>query len=314
MDGSYNYNETLIDIAKHSEGEERRAALELLCRKNKGLIDSAVRNFKNFNTPPEDLEQEGALALIRCVDNYDPEKGSFSTYATSYIRGYILRYLSSHEEQSLTVPQYMRDQVLAYRKICSQYETQYNRRPMDGELSFLLDCPLSDIENIRRTSENLKVCSLSGTVGEDETGDDSMELMDAIADPRDRIAELEDDIQAEQLSEALWSLASQELSDKESRVLRRCFVDGRSLEEIGSELGGITRQAAHIIKNRALKKMRQSKRVQDLSSEYMDGLKHTSLSAFLSSWTSATERTAIQITEEKKAPGLPRAAYLHNSR
>lgn len=278
------------------------------------MIDSVVRNFKNFNTPPEDLEQEGALALIRCVDNYDPEKGSFSTYALPCIRGYILRYLSSHEEQSLTVPQNKRDQVLAYRKICSQYETKYNRRPMDGELSFLLGCPLSAIEDIRRTSENLKVCSLSVTVGEDEPGDNSMELMDAIADSRDRIAELEDKIQAEQLSKALWSLADQVLSEKECKVLRRAFKDGRSLEEIGSELGGISKQAAHIIKNRALKKMRRSKRVQDLSSEYMDGLKYTGLSAFLSSWTSATERTAIQITEEKKAPGLPRAAYLHNSR
>lgn len=303
MSGSGEYNETLVAIAQQTEGEEKRAALELLCRQNKGLICSVVRCFKHFQTSPEDLEQEGALALVRCVDGYDPEKGSFATYATTCVRGSILRYLYSHEEQALTVPLYMRSQVIAYRKVCSQYESLYNRRPMDGELSFLLGCPLSMIENIRQTSENLKVCSLSGVVGEDE--DSPLELMDTITDPRDRIAELEDEIQMKQLSDDLWSLVDSELSDKESAVIKRWFRDGKSLEEIGSELGGISKQAAHIIKDRALRKMRRSKKVQDLSCVYMDGLKNTSLRSFLSTWTSATERTAIHIIEEKNpAPGV----------
>ena len=46
--------------------------------------------------PDDDLMSEGALGLVRAAINYDATKGhKFTTYAVSYIRGYLKTYLNT---------------------------------------------------------------------------------------------------------------------------------------------------------------------------------------------------------------------------
>lgn len=45
-------------------------------------------------TDQEDLLQEGRLALWDAYTRYEHQKGSFSAYASKYVRGRVLRYLS----------------------------------------------------------------------------------------------------------------------------------------------------------------------------------------------------------------------------
>jgi RNA polymerase sigma-32 factor len=57
-----------------------------------------VKIALNYHSPVNllDLIQEGNMGLVRAVGKYDPERGTrFSTYASFWIRAYMLKYLMS---------------------------------------------------------------------------------------------------------------------------------------------------------------------------------------------------------------------------
>lgn len=42
----------------------------------------------------QDLQQEAWIGLLRACDKYDPNRAKFTTFAYSYIRGHIMRYIA----------------------------------------------------------------------------------------------------------------------------------------------------------------------------------------------------------------------------
>ena len=94
-------------------------------------------------------------------------------------------------------------------------------------------------------------------LGEDENG----KLGDIIADKEavDPVEELESMLLKEQVDEVLSTLAP-----REEKVLRLRFGldDGkiRTLEEVGKELGGISRERVRQIETKALKRLRHPNR------------------------------------------------------
>ena len=96
------------EIAKHpvlSKDEEReiaermrvhkdREAEQRLITGNLRLVVKIALQYSRYQPNLLDLIQEGNLGLVRAVNKYDPERGTrFSTYASFWIRAYILKYL-----------------------------------------------------------------------------------------------------------------------------------------------------------------------------------------------------------------------------
>ena len=69
--------------------------IELLFNNNIKLINFCIKKYFNrFTSYYDDIYQEGSMALWQACNNFDKNKNiSFSTYATSYIIGYIKKYL-----------------------------------------------------------------------------------------------------------------------------------------------------------------------------------------------------------------------------
>jgi RNA polymerase sigma-B factor len=67
-----------------------------LVEQNMGLVKKYANQVCNSfnNVEFDDLVQEGALALVRCVDKFDLTKGcTFSTYAAPHIKGQMYHYI-----------------------------------------------------------------------------------------------------------------------------------------------------------------------------------------------------------------------------
>ena len=97
----------LYEISKHSvlsKEEEREIAERIqmhdkdaeqaLVVANLRLVVKIALDYYSYHLNILDLIQEGNVGLLRAVQKYDPERGTrFSTYASFWIRAYILKYL-----------------------------------------------------------------------------------------------------------------------------------------------------------------------------------------------------------------------------
>src|SRR5919199_5539744 len=70
-----------------------RDARRRLIEANLGMVSALARRYaKRWGVPLEDLMQEGALALVRAVDHYHPDRGmKLPTYATWWVKQAIRR-------------------------------------------------------------------------------------------------------------------------------------------------------------------------------------------------------------------------------
>ena len=73
-------------------------AEQQLVTANLRLVLHAVRDYRRCGVPVDDLIQEGNLGLIRAARNFDPltHSARFATYATYWIRCFIVRALASN--------------------------------------------------------------------------------------------------------------------------------------------------------------------------------------------------------------------------
>jgi RNA polymerase sigma-32 factor len=98
----------LCDISKNrvlTKEEEKEIACRIKERGNKEaeqklvlanlrLVVKIAMDYYSYHLNILDLIQEGNVGLMRAVRKYDPDRGTrFSTYASFWIRAYILKYL-----------------------------------------------------------------------------------------------------------------------------------------------------------------------------------------------------------------------------
>ncbi len=82
-----------LDLLEEYKKTKNPKILEEIIERNSNLVYYWARKFLNYGEHIEDLVQEGYIGLIKAIENYDAEKGEFSTYASFFIRGEISHYL-----------------------------------------------------------------------------------------------------------------------------------------------------------------------------------------------------------------------------
>lgn len=88
-------NEEIIYLYNLFKSGERQA-FDMLVKGNMKLVVKVANDYKRFGMSLEDIVSNGTIGLMKAIEMFDPEKGGFSAYASTWINKYIRMALDSY--------------------------------------------------------------------------------------------------------------------------------------------------------------------------------------------------------------------------
>ncbi len=239
-------------------------ALHQMVRANLRFVVSVAKKYQGQGLSLSDLINEGNYGLIKAANRFDETRGfKFISYAVWWIRQAILQALAE-QARTVRLPLNRIGTISKIRKASARLAQTYKRPPNVEELAAELDLPLQKIEDaLRHQSRSLSVDAPFGD-------EDDNNLLDVLSDGADTPPDeqLLDESVTSDIERALAMLAP-----REAEITRLYFGIGRetpmTLEEIGQTYE-LTRERVRQIKEKALRKLRQKGRRQELRSHMGD--------------------------------------------
>ena len=203
-----------------------------------------ARRYRGRGETLEDLEQVARLGLVKAIDRYDPERGSFTAYAVITISGEIKRHFRDRT-WGVHVPRRVQDLSLEVGHAMMVLTTELSRRPTSAELAAHLRLPEASVLEALESSAGYSPASLNAPAGLDG----SAEFGDLIGGADAELEAIDDKITVAGL---LLRLPA-----RERQMLAMRFYGNRTQAEIAAELG-ISQMHVSRLLSRALGWLREA--------------------------------------------------------
>lgn len=249
--------ETMISAEEEVELAQRikkgdTKALERLTKANLRFVVSVAKQYQNQGLSLPDLINEGNLGLLKAAERFDETRGfKFISYAVWWIRQSILQAISE-QSRIVRLPLNQVGSVNKINREINRFEQLYERRPSVDEIAEKVDLPQEKIDEAMAINGHQISVDAPFVEGEDNS------LLDVMANSD---APLADNQLVEESLKSEIQNALSALNERERNVVEASYGINQpelTLEEIGSKFG-LTRERVRQIKEKAIRKLRNSK-------------------------------------------------------
>ncbi|MEV4281858.1 SigB/SigF/SigG family RNA polymerase sigma factor [Actinoplanes xinjiangensis] len=223
---------------------EAEASRERLIRYCLPFAARLARRYRGRGEYLEDLEQVARLGLVKAIDRYDPERGSFTAYAVITISGELKRHFRDRT-WGVHVPRRVQDLSLEVGHAAMLLTSTLARTPTTGELADRLGVSEAAVQEAVESAAGYSPASLNAPVAEDG----AMEFGDLLGDVD---ADLESVTDKLTVTDLLLRMPI-----RERRMLAMRFYGNRTQAEIAEELG-ISQMHVSRLLSRALTWLREA--------------------------------------------------------
>lgn len=140
--------EDLLDLMKNKDSPP---VMEKLIVHNLKLVYWIASKYSKNSRPGrefEDLVQEGIIGLIRAIKDYEPNKGSWGSYASLHIKGSIVRAISN-KGRAIRLPVHYIGEIQEFKEVEKELIRELQREPTNKELAEALEVEVKKIEDYK---------------------------------------------------------------------------------------------------------------------------------------------------------------------
>jgi RNA polymerase sigma-B factor len=231
-------------LLRRYHGGDDTAAREELIERHLPLVRSLARRYSGRGESLEDIEQVGAIGLIKAIDRFDLSRDvSLATYATPNIVGEIKRHFRD-KGWAIRVPRALQELNASMSGAIERLTGRLARSPSIAEIADELKTTPEEVLEAMEVGSAYSTVSLSsGPGGEDEL------------DPLETIGGEDHEYERSEHRAALEP-ALDRLAPREREILRMRFEEGLPQTQIASRVGLSQMHVSRLIR-KSLQVMRE---------------------------------------------------------
>jgi RNA polymerase sigma-B factor len=225
----------------HVDGDP--SARELLVQRHLPLVRSLARRYAGRGEALEDIEQVGAIGLIKAIDRYELEREvALTTYATPNVVGEIKRHFRD-KGWAIRIPRGLQELNAKMSSTIERLTGQLGRSPSIAEIAVELDASPEQVLEAMEAGSAYSPVSLNAGTGDD--GD---------LDPMETIGSEDEEFERSEQRASLEP-ALQALPSREREILRMRFEEGMTQTQIAEQVGVSQMHVSRLIR-KSLSRMR----------------------------------------------------------
>jgi RNA polymerase sigma-B factor len=221
------------------------SAREQLVERHLPLVRSLARRYAGRGESLEDIEQVGAIGLIKAIDRYELARDvALTTYATPNVVGEIKRHFRDRG-WTIRIPRALQELNVKMSGAVERLTVSLGRSPTIAELATELDATPEQVLEAVEAGSAYSPVSLSASPGTE----DDLDLMEVIGEEDSGFARTDE--------RASLEPALGELPERERHILRMRFEEGLTQTQIADRVGLSQMHVSRLIR-RSLEDVRQS--------------------------------------------------------
>jgi RNA polymerase sigma-B factor len=215
-------------------GELRAALRDDLIARSAIIARRLARRYRDRGEPLEDLEQVALVGLLKAVEGYDPERGSYGGYLLSTVAGELKRHFRDRG-WNVRVPRRVQELVAQVTQANARLTADLARRPTVAELAAELRVSVEEVAEALASATAYRPISLNAPL----PGDDGGELGDTVGGPDGELGAVEDRLT---IAELLCRLPA-----RERQLLALRFYGNLTQTEIAEVMGMSQMHASRLL-------------------------------------------------------------------